>query len=90
VEVTVSRAAEWRIRRRGGQVWIWVAELGDSELIRTSSSRPDGIEFEFLNHNGLMLWFQRDFPIDKLKIGWTPVTGIDVTWAGTTDAVGGG
>ena len=68
----MSRTAEWRIGSRGGQLWVWVAELGDSELIRNSFSRPDGVEFEFVSHNGLTLWFQRDFPIDKLKIGWTP------------------
>jgi hypothetical protein len=31
----------------------------------------------------LFLWLQRDFPADELSIGWTPVTGIDVTWSGT-------
>jgi hypothetical protein len=90
-QCSVSRVARWRIRRRGGQLWIWGAPVGDSadELTRTSYSRPDSVEFEYVDHDGLILWFQRGFPIDTLTIGWTPVTGIDVTWIGTVAAGGG-
>jgi hypothetical protein len=90
VDVSVSRFAKWKVTRCGGQLWIWAAPVGSaSELIRTSFLRPDGIEFEHVHHDGLVLWFQRNFPIEKLTIGWTPVTGIDVTWGGTPAGGGG-
>jgi hypothetical protein len=86
----VSPAAKWKITRRGGQLWIWAVPIGGaSELIRTSFALPDGVEFDHVHQDDLVLWFQRDFPIDKLKIGWTPLTGLDVTWIGTP-SVGGG
>jgi hypothetical protein len=90
VDVSVSRVAKSKIRSRGGQLWIWTARIGGAnDLIRTSFSCPEGIEFERLYVDDLILWFQRAFPIERVTIGWTPLTGIDVTWIGTP-WVGGG
>jgi hypothetical protein len=47
------------------------------------------IEFEAVETDGLRLWFERDFPINEVTIGWTPVTGFDVTWIGTAPSGGG-
>jgi len=93
VDVSLTWFAKWQIKRRGGQLWIWETPVGASGmgLIRTGSSAPFGIEFEDVETDGLRLWFERDFPIrEKVTIGWTPVTGFDVTWIGTVGSPGGG
>ncbi len=92
MDVDVTGLAKWQIKRRGGQLWIWETPVGESGLglIRTGSSAPFGIEFEAVDISGLRLWFERDFPIEEVTIGWTPVTGFDVTWIGTMSPPSGG
>ena len=92
IAFSLSRFAQWQIKRRGGQLWIWLMPMGHSEtgLIRASTSKPSGIEFEGSQHDRIVLWVAPDFPIDEFRVGWTPFTGFDVTWAGTPNSPGGG
>jgi hypothetical protein len=84
VNVSVSRAARLTISRRGGQLWIWTVPIGGAnDLIRTSFSAPDGIEFEHVYVDNLVVWFQRTFPLDEVTISWEPFIGLHVTWVGT-------
>lgn len=87
MNVSISRFARWLIRRRGGAVWVYGAPLGDREevLIRTSTSGGDDREFEQINLDGIVVWLDRNLEIDDVRIGWTPLTGFDVTcpWTAT-------
>ena len=92
MEVSVSRPAKWWIKWRGGQIYVWGAPVGDSgsALIRTSTrSRPRYVDFERVDYDGLVLWFDAGLHIDDATIGWTPFTGIDVTWPYTIQSLGG-
>jgi hypothetical protein len=60
----------------------------DSAIIRTSTTPTNTNAFHRLEQDGLILWFHRDLQIYDVRIGWTPVTGFDVTWPGTTSAGG--
>jgi hypothetical protein len=65
---------------------VWCAPIGDNggALIRTSTSAgPNGMSFERIEHKGLVVWIETDFPSDEIRVGWTPFTGLDVTWPGT-------
>jgi hypothetical protein len=90
--VSVSRMARWRINHGGGQLWVWDSAVGASswEQIRTATSAPHTGTFERIETDGIVLWLDTSFPIRAFKVGWTPLTGIDVTWRGTPDAGGGG
>ena len=92
MDVVVSRLAKWMIKRRGGELWVWGAPVGDRTLlIRTSTSLRDrGARFEYVEADGVRLWFERELPIYDVRIGWTPVTGFDVAWPGIVIAGGGG
>ena len=94
MDISLTWFAKGLIKRRGGQLWVWETPVGQCGLglIRTASSAPSGIEIEFeaVVIDGLRLWFERDFPIREVTIGWTPETGFDVTWFGTMSPPNGG
>lgn len=89
-EISVSTVARRRIHRHGGQLWVWGSPVGGDTMIRTSTSAgPAGVEFDRIRVGDVLVWFDPDLGIDDVKIGWTPMTGFDVTWPGTTSAAGG-
>jgi hypothetical protein len=91
MEVSLTWLAKWQIKRRGGQLWIWLAPVSGSgnALIRASTSEPSGIEFEYIEQDRLFLWVSHDFPVSEFEVGWNPIIGFDVTWAGTPAGAGG-
>lgn len=64
---------------------VRVGRSGDSS-IRTSTSRRGDREFDKIDLDGVVVWFDRDLLIDDVRVGWTPLTGFDVTWPWTATA----
>ena len=71
------------IGRRGGELWVWTAPMGGAAMIHASTSPRDDRAFERVDLDGIAVWFEQDMAIDLVTIGWTPLTGFDVTWPGT-------
>jgi hypothetical protein len=92
VVVSATWLARWWIRRCGGELWVWGISVGSSgtALIRTSTSRHEHVPFERVVCDDVTVWLQQGFAIDNIRIGWTPLTGFDVTWPGTIASLGGG
>jgi hypothetical protein len=87
MNVRVSLFARWYVRRRGGELYVWVGSLpgkSGSGLLRSSTRhRPPDVKFERLELGVPTLWFEQGLVIDDVEIGWSPFTGIDITWPGT-------
>jgi hypothetical protein len=79
VKVSVSKTARWMIGRRGGELWVWAAPMGDAAMIRTSTSGRNDRTFDPVRLDGVVVWFEQYMAIDDVTIGWTPFTGFDVT-----------
>jgi len=86
VDVSLTRLAKWRIKRLGGEFWIWEALSSNPSwaLIQMGSSPPLGMQFDGVETDGVRLWFARDFHIQKLEVRWMPISGFEVVWEGTS------
>jgi len=73
------------IGRRGGELWVWSSPVGEVAMIRTSTSARHDREFDRVKLAGVVIWFEQGVALDDVRIGWTPVTGFDVSWPGTLD-----
>jgi hypothetical protein len=75
VDVQVSKAAGWYLRKRGGRLYVWTRPIGgrsEAAILRhTTRSRPRGVEFDRVDYPGLELWFEEGMLIDGIKIGMT-------------------
>ena len=76
------------IAHRGGELWVWTSPMGqEATVLRTSTkARPDRV-FERVKRDGIVVWFERGTATDDVRIGWTPLTGFDVTWPGTLSVI---
>ena len=83
VDVSISKLARWIVGRRGGELWVWVASVGRDSIIRTSTSAHDDHPFDRVELDGIVVWFEQGLALGDVNIGWTPMTGFDVTWPGT-------
>jgi hypothetical protein len=50
---------------------------------RTSTSGRNDRPYDPVRLDGVVVWFEKDMAVDNVTIGWTPLTGFDVTWPGT-------
>jgi hypothetical protein len=57
--------------------------VGGTAMIRTSTSGRSDRTFDPVRLDGVVVWFEQDVAIDDVLIGWTPLTGFDVTSPGT-------
>ena len=94
-KVSVTRLARWRIRREGGEVWVWMSPLGASPwgMIHASTRAaraPHIARCERVDLTGIVLWLPPEFPIREFTIEWMPFAGLLVDWAGRLDVGGGG
>ena len=71
------------VTHRGGQLWVWTSALGAGAIVHASTKTHDDRAFDRVEVGDIIIWFAEGMVIDDVMIGWTPVTGFDVTWPGT-------